>query len=255
MEKKTKYCEICGVSNKTKIVSFDSKSKMTLCQKHRCQFKNHNKFFDTSQITCKDLNEIIVKDNDAYIQLYNQYGIKIQETKIDLEDIKICKNKRWRTSKKSNKIYVISGSKSNQVYLARFLLNYYGDLEVDHIDGDSLNNKKSNLRIVSRKENLMNLSPCCNSQFGIRGVRYYDKIDKYTIDYTHNKNRFYFKSFKKAEQAVYLRYLCETFFNKKFRYSSNDNLIFKYIDKLSNEDKKEIEKYFKKKVGEHSYDY
>ena len=133
---------------------------MVLCQKHRCQFKNYNKFFDISKITCNDLNEITIENGIGYIHLYNKYGIEIYKSSIDVEDIPRCKNRRWRTSKKKNKIYVVSGSKSNEmIYLSRFVLNYYGELEVDHIDGESLNNQKHNLRIVSRQNNILNLPP------------------------------------------------------------------------------------------------
>lgn len=67
--------------------------------------------------------------------------------------------RQWRTSKKRNKVYVVSGSKKNTpVYLHDFVypkLKKHKE-EIDHIDGDSLNNRKSNLRKVSRQFNINN---------------------------------------------------------------------------------------------------
>jgi len=70
----------------------------------------------------------------------------------------------------------------------------------------------------------------------------------YKVDFYFNKKRFYFKDFKKLECAVYLRYLCEKYFLKEFRNTSNDDLILDYISRLNEKDKKEIENYFFHKI-------
>lgn len=42
------------------------------------------------------------------------------------------------------------------VYLHRHIMKYDGELQIDHIDGNGLNNTKKNLRIVTRSENAKN---------------------------------------------------------------------------------------------------
>lgn len=39
-------------------------------------------------------------------------------------------------------------------YIHRVIMNAPPDMTVDHIDGDSLNNRRENLELVSREENL-----------------------------------------------------------------------------------------------------
>jgi hypothetical protein len=247
MKNETKRCDICGVSNEVKNISYNKRIKMHLCDKHYQEYKNYGKFLSSSQITINDMNEITIDESNkiAYIHLYDNHGIEINKTIIDIDDVEKCSIRRWRISKKRNKIYVVSGSNVNKmVYLQRYVLNYYGELEVDHIDGNSLNNTKENLRTVKRTDNITNVAPRINSKTQIRGVSYCKKDNNYSVDFIYHKQRFYFKPFIKIEMAVYLRYLCEINYCKDFRYTSNDESIKGHINLLSEKEKKEIENYF-----------
>lgn len=51
--------------------------------------------------------------------------------------------------------------------------------EVDHIDGNGLNNQKNNLRAVYHKENLQNQRVQARSKSGYRGVTYFPKAGKW----------------------------------------------------------------------------
>jgi hypothetical protein len=77
-----------------------------------------------------------------------------------------------------NNYYCFNLSLKNVVYtiknhrLAWFL--YYGEWanEIDHIDGDGLNNKLSNLRSVTRSENSKNHKKKSNNTSGLAGVSF-----------------------------------------------------------------------------------
>lgn len=56
--------------------------------------------------------------------------------------------------------------------LHRFILNYNGKNFIDHINGNKLDNRKSNLRIVTPKQNSMNKSSAKNSSSKYIGVYY-----------------------------------------------------------------------------------
>lgn len=54
-------------------------------------------------------------------------------------------------------------------YLHRYLLDAPGDRQVDHINGDKLDNRRCNLRLVTRSQNQQNYHRPRKSKFG-RGV-------------------------------------------------------------------------------------
>ena len=115
--------------------------------------------------------------------------------------------------------------------------------QVDHIDGESLNNRKSNLRLITRLENIQNAKAKCNNKIGFRGIHPAD--GKYWASITVNKVRYGFKGYDTLEEAVYLRYLCEKYF-LPHRYI--DDRMIEIVMSLDISKKEEIERYFKSKI-------
>lgn len=52
--------------------------------------------------------------------------------------------------------------------------------DVDHIDGDGLNNTRENLRIATRKQNSVNRGPNKNNTSGYKGVFFQKGLGKWT---------------------------------------------------------------------------
>ena len=160
-------------------------------------------------------NSWLVDGDVAYCNIeYNGGTIQFS---IDAADYNRTKDLTWRVSKKKNKYYIISGSKkkNNMEYLHSFILGEKEDgKEIDHIDGNSLNNRKSNLRLVSHIENIHNIRACrIDNQIGIRGISYDKRSHLYVVDLSHNNVRFYVKPWKTIEEAVWCRYAFEEYFN------------------------------------------
>lgn len=245
-----KKCDICGRTIGK--IKRNTKLDLFLCDKHSQQYRNYGKFLDNNPRTCNDLNEIVVDENNkdiSYMGVYNKFGEKIYDVIIDSDDIEKIKDKKWRYNVKKGKPYILTGSGAgNQVYLSRFIMNYDGKMEIDHINGNVLDNRKSNLRIVERKNNIKNLKQKNNSIIGIRGVSFDSKHKEYVVDFSSEKNRFFLKPFKKIEEAVFCRYLLENMINKEYRYFGNDEKINEYISKLSYDNKKEIYDYVLNKI-------
>lgn len=66
---------------------------------------------------------------------------------------------------------VYRSGRTSTSYMHRELMGAPKGVEVDHINGDRLDNRRSNLRLVSRSENMQNLrSARSDSKTGVRGV-------------------------------------------------------------------------------------
>ncbi|MCF7843891.1 HNH endonuclease [Candidatus Gracilibacteria bacterium] len=71
---------------------------------------------------------------------------------IDDEDLELVSKKNWRLQKNG----YVSESKSDGVYLHRYVMNAQKGEYVDHINHNPLDNRKSNLRICTNAENSWN---------------------------------------------------------------------------------------------------
>jgi hypothetical protein len=84
-------------------------------------------------------------------------------------------------------------------YLCRVLMDCPAHLEVDHIDGNTLNNSRSNLRIVTSQQNKAN-TILRKGSIGHKGVIRHGRGYKATI--THNYKQIYLGIFDTHEEAV-----------------------------------------------------
>lgn len=84
----------------------------------------------------------------------------------------------------------------------RFLL---GDacvgLEVDHIDGNGLNNQRANLRVATKAENQRNRRAQLSSKSGLKGVSWHGQNQRWQAEIRLNGIRLYLGIFDTAEEA------------------------------------------------------
>ena len=192
----------------------------------------------------------ITQENE-YISCGSYYKMKIAykdtfyTALISAEDYPKVSTRHWRTSHKKNKVYVISGSVTNNnvVYLHNFILDYVSvkGYEVDHCNGNSLDNRRENLYIVTRQENIDNTRVRCDNQIGIRGISYDERKNNYKCDFINHGVRVYFKHFNTLAEAVYCRLIVELVCG--IEIADNNPLVQECISQLSEYDKEEIRKY------------
>ena len=73
------------------------------------------------------------------------------------------------------------GSKDNKrMLMSRFIMNAPDNLEVDHKDGNRLNNQRSNLRFATSSQNKMNRGPRIDNTSGYKGVSWHKQRKKWT---------------------------------------------------------------------------
>ena len=72
-------------------------------------------------------------------------------------------------------------------------------METDHINGNGLDNRRRNLRIVSCRENHQNLHIVKTSKYP--GVSWYKRGRKWRVFFNRNKTRLYLGSYSDEETA------------------------------------------------------
>ncbi len=95
-------------------------------------------------------------------------------TIVDDEDFDIISQYSWYAHKSDNNtFYARSEIDGKKVYLHRFLLGINKrSIQIDHINGDKLDNRKSNLRITDAKGNGANKKPKKNGSSKYKGVSF-----------------------------------------------------------------------------------
>jgi hypothetical protein len=169
---------------------------------------------------------------------------------VDSDMVDICKQYVWRIAQKRNKYYVVTGSskKGTMIYLHQMILGKPDDNnEIDHIDGNSLNNTRSNLRYVSHQENVDNIKATrIDNQIGIRGISYDRRGKKYVVDFTYHDKRYYVKPWNTIEEAVWCRRCFEDYFGLEL---VKNNPLSKLYELENNQLKEEIKSYVYSKIS------
>lgn len=98
-----------------------------------------------------------------------------QHTVVDDDVYEWASKFKWHGTKRDNRYYAVrwardSSGRRKRLSLHQEILPLGAGKEVDHFDGDSLNNLRENLRESSRAENARN-SPCHrDNASGVKGV-------------------------------------------------------------------------------------
>lgn len=254
--KDEKFCKACGVSsNKKNLSRFEEEY---YCDKHVNQLKKYGKLLDNNQRTTRDPNEIIIYKDLGYaeIVLYNQDTSESGRAIIDIDDVEKVKPYKWRLTDKSTKRkkikYVYTGSGAgNQLPLHRLITDAPNSLIPDHIDSNPLNNRKSNLRLVTEEFNLINKEVKPYHKFGFNGVyaTSTDKKKSYKTEIGYRKVRVYFKHFETLEEAVLARLLSELMIFGDYRSTLNDKNIIKKIKNFNETEVYNLMDYVKDKCS------
>lgn len=120
---------------------------------------------------------------------------------VDEEDYDLVNSYSWYAHKSDNRMYAArKDSNGKHVYLHRFLVGKIGYL-VDHIDGNGLNNQKSNLRLCSFSQNGANTKARKTNKSGYKGVSPNGKHG-YMALISFNHKRKYLGTFSSEKDAA-----------------------------------------------------
>lgn len=122
---------------------------------------------------------------------------------IDLNDYDKIKNYSWCLNAGG---YIMTVDDEKCIYIARLIMNCNDPNEiVDHIDHNILNNRKYNLRIVTKGENNINQNIAKNNTSGYSDVSWHKQSEKWMARISINNERIYLGLFDTLEDAAYAR--------------------------------------------------
>jgi hypothetical protein len=105
------------------------------------------------------------------------------------------------------------GGKSHTIRMHRLIHQTPAGMDTDHIDGDGLNNQRSNLRTATSTENMRNRRMRKDNTSGFRGVTWSKREKKWVAQIRLDGKRIHLGYYNTPEEAaeVYIRKAIELF--------------------------------------------
>lgn len=127
----------------------------------------------------------------------------------DISDLEIVKTHTWYLSDRG---YATTCIKTKKIKFHSLVMPRKDGMVVDHINRNKLDNRKSNLREVTQKENCYNKSLDKRNKSGHKGV--FVRNGKYVAYIQHNKKFIHLGTYKNIEDAITARKEAEKIYFK-----------------------------------------
>ena len=169
-----------------------------MCNRHYLQMLKYGKCYKT----VFDPNDLIYNVDYAEVIIRNRHGEIIAIAIIDLDDIELISQYKWNLSGG----YARSVIDGHGIFMHKVIMNdLNNDFIIDHINRNRLDNRKSNLRIVTLQENSLNQSVYKNNTSGVPGVLFNKSKNKWEASIQINRKRIYLGTFVNKEDAIKAR--------------------------------------------------
>lgn len=210
-----------------------------LCVKHYNQFLKHGKFLDNNPRTIYDPNIYRILGNTTEVDTFDEFGNVNYTFLIDTDNLDKIIMYKWKASvnKSTGLVYM----RNNELGLFHRAILGNPKQTIDHINRNTLDNRKENLRIATRTQQLLNTKKK-ESEFDVKGICY-NKIKngrKYFARFKEGGKIYTSPHYETYEEAVFARYLLEQLSSE---FVNNTDMI-PYIEKLDKIKKATIIKWF-----------
>ena len=126
---------------------------------------------------------------------------------VDDEDYDGLSKFKWCAHREGPRIYALRGVGVRGSYkiirMHRQIMNAPEGMVVDHVDGNPLNNQKSNLRICTQAQNNMNRrGPKPSSKNRFRGVHFFKRTGAWTAQIGVNRKKIHLGYFATENDAA-----------------------------------------------------
>ena len=221
---KTFYvCSVCGRLSFRKVKSYGK----VYCNKHYKQVKRYGHPLDDNPRTTMDRNEIRIIGKIAEIDLYDKECRVVAAAIIDAEDVPKVQHIKWKLSGSG---YAMNSPnfKGGNCHMSRVILGT--DQFVDHRNHNTLDNRKENLRVVTKSQNQMNanykgVTPAPNG--------------KYNAHIKLNGKMLNLGNYIFEDEALFARWYAEAKLFREYRYPKSkpailpdrERQIAEYVDR------------------------
>lgn len=214
-----KFIDLTGQQfNRLKVIERTKNNKSNqiqwLCE---CNCKDKTKVIVTGNNlksgntqSCGCLNKELVSERSKKFNTYDlsgKYGIgytiKKEPYYFDLEDFNKINNYCWYKDNDGYIVYKVLHH--NAVQMHRLVMNCPENMEVDHIYHINHDNRKSELRIVTKSQNQMNKVLLSNNTSGVKGVYWNKEKEKWHAQITVNNKRINLGYFNILQDAADVR--------------------------------------------------
>lgn len=162
--------------------------------------------------------------NEHYIDEFGVGHIKMSNTDnemlCDSECMEVLLEYYW--NEKGG--YARSSKNRKKVHAHRLVINagdYNVNNQVDHINGNTLDNRKENLRIVTSRQNGLNSSIRKDNTSGVTGVCWDKKKQQWCVRVYENEVAIYLGYFDKFEDAIKARIKGEEKYYGEYSYKNS----------------------------------
>ena len=123
---------------------------------------------------------------------------------VDDEDFDYLNQFKWYAlnGKYVSRAYTMKNGKQRGLLMHRLIMNAPKEMEIDHINGNGLDNQRDNLRVCKKSENLWNSGKSKNNKSGYKGVCWSKVIKKWRVQIMINGKLIYLGVFKNIKDAA-----------------------------------------------------
>lgn len=126
--------------------------------------------------------------------------------KIDAKDRSVLKSFKWYIDRHHRTFYAATRIRGKKTYLHRLILSAPTGVEVDHINGNGLDNRRANLRLCTRSENQRNRTRCVKGNAsGVSGVAWDVSRKRWAVRFSRNGRTVYLGRFVNLKKAIKAR--------------------------------------------------
>ena len=154
-----------------------------------------------------DFDETIELDGELFKHTESEKGMEIELTKgmkalVSPEDYEELSQYTWHIANRyASRVLPRNGTDQRHIYMHREIIGAPDGIDVDHKNGNPLDNRRSNLRLCSVSQNIANSGPR-PSVSGLKGVNFFKRDNNWQAQITVNYKKIHLGYFSTPEAAA-----------------------------------------------------